>query len=196
MSDGPADEPPGSHAPRETPRETSPACRWTSSEGILLQAQRVLLHEESEAFARRERAVEDIGDAEEDRILEVLPVALHAVVDELLQRARRRHPLGDLRHRVEDLVDRLALADAVADHPIARERPKQVPKVSPTPERPKTVEDSPPVLVTSRRISPHPRVTSAAIAFVPSPRPSLIPAAIAMTFFTAPPISTPITSGV
>ena len=44
-----------------------------------------------------------------------------------------------------------------------RERgPKHVPKVSPTPERPKTVDDSPPRVTTNLRISPHPRVTRAA----------------------------------
>ena len=74
--------------------------------------------------------------------------------------------------------------------------PKHVPKVSPTPERPKTVDGSPPIITTTRRISEHPRVTSAAIAFVPRPSPSQRPAAIAMTFLIAPPTSTPITSGV
>ena len=62
--------------------------------------------------------------------------------------------------------------------------------------RPRTVDDSPPSVATRRRISPQPRVTSAAMAFVPKPKPSLMPAAMAITFFTAPPTSTPITSGV
>ncbi len=43
-------------------------------------------------------------------------------------------------------------------------------------------------------ISARPRVTSAAWALGPSPMPSTTPAAMAITFFNAPPISTPTTS--
>ena len=46
----------------------------------------------------------------------------------------------------------------------------------------------------SRANSLKPRVVSAASADAPSLRPSTIPAAIASTFFAAPPISTPRTS--
>jgi hypothetical protein len=42
--------------------------------------------------------------------------------------------------------------------------------------------------------SAKPRVTSAAVALAPSLRPCEMPAAIARTFFAAPPISTPRTS--
>ena len=45
-----------------------------------------------------------------------------------------------------------------------------------------------------RAVSARPRVMSAARALWPKPRPSLTPVAIASTFFTAPPISTPIKS--
>jgi hypothetical protein len=41
-------------------------------------------------------------------------------------------------------------------------------------------------------ISARPRVISAARAFNPNPSPSHMPVAIAITFFTAPPISTPV----
>mmetsp|Transcript_24924 Transcript_24924/g.58478 ORF Transcript_24924/g.58478 Transcript_24924/m.58478 type:complete len:235 (+) Transcript_24924:149-853(+) len=72
--------------------------------------------------------------------------------------------------------------------------PKQVPKVSPTPDSPAIVLDFAPNVKPNRLISLHPRVTSPLIALVPSPRPSHIPAPRAITFFTAPPISTPMTS--
>src|SRR3569832_1559580 len=52
----------------------------------------------------------------------------------------------------------------------------------------------PPIATPSRMISARPRVTSAARALAPKPRPSAMPAAIASTFLTAPPTSTPITS--
>mmetsp|Transcript_18161 Transcript_18161/g.45766 ORF Transcript_18161/g.45766 Transcript_18161/m.45766 type:complete len:212 (-) Transcript_18161:521-1156(-) len=78
---------------------------------------------------------------------------------------------------------------------LLRERgPKQVPKVSPTPESPIRVDRLPPTAFATIVISRHPRVTSADIAFVPRPSPSHMPAAMAMTFLTAPPISTPMTS--
>mmetsp|Transcript_108537 Transcript_108537/g.315681 ORF Transcript_108537/g.315681 Transcript_108537/m.315681 type:complete len:243 (-) Transcript_108537:428-1156(-) len=72
--------------------------------------------------------------------------------------------------------------------------PKHVKKVSPQPERPERVLDRPPKNVETLRISTSPRVTSAASAFDPSPSPSLMPAASASTFLTAPPTSTPTTS--
>ena len=46
----------------------------------------------------------------------------------------------------------------------------------------------------SRAISARPRVTSAAFALSPSPRPSTPPAASAITFFAAAQSSTPTTS--
>ena len=52
----------------------------------------------------------------------------------------------------------------------------------------------PPTAFTRRIISAKPRVIKAARAFIPNPKPSPIPAAIANTFFTAPPSSTPIKS--
>mmetsp|Transcript_87569 Transcript_87569/g.175186 ORF Transcript_87569/g.175186 Transcript_87569/m.175186 type:complete len:200 (+) Transcript_87569:345-944(+) len=76
-----------------------------------------------------------------------------------------------------------------------RERgPKHVPNVSPTPDRPDSVDARPPSEIEILLISTQPRVTRAAIAFVPRPSPSLIPAARAMTFLTAPPTSRPMTS--
>jgi hypothetical protein len=48
--------------------------------------------------------------------------------------------------------------------------------------------------VPSRVTSARPRVISAARAFRPNPSPSQMPVAMAITFLTAPPISTPITS--
>mmetsp|Transcript_13021 Transcript_13021/g.18970 ORF Transcript_13021/g.18970 Transcript_13021/m.18970 type:complete len:240 (-) Transcript_13021:583-1302(-) len=76
-----------------------------------------------------------------------------------------------------------------------RERgPKHVPNVSPTPESPPMVVGLAPSVKPNLLISAQPLVTNPLMAFVPRPNPSHIPAANAMTFFTAPPISTPATS--
>mmetsp|Transcript_7873 Transcript_7873/g.20826 ORF Transcript_7873/g.20826 Transcript_7873/m.20826 type:complete len:215 (-) Transcript_7873:612-1256(-) len=72
--------------------------------------------------------------------------------------------------------------------------PKHVRNASPTPERPDSVTGCPPRSTATRRISEQPRVTSAATALVPRPRPSHSPAAMAITFFTAPATSSPTTS--
>src|SRR5436190_9652444 len=65
---------------------------------------------------------------------------------------------------------------------------------SPSPESPARVSVRAPQARPSRASSLKPRVVSAASAEAPSLRPSTIPAAIASTFFAAPPISTPRTS--
>mmetsp|Transcript_28201 Transcript_28201/g.66145 ORF Transcript_28201/g.66145 Transcript_28201/m.66145 type:complete len:260 (-) Transcript_28201:159-938(-) len=72
--------------------------------------------------------------------------------------------------------------------------PKQVPNVSPTPDKPAMVLGRAPRDRPSLLISAHPLVTRPDMALVPSSSPSHIPAARAITFFTAPPTSTPITS--
>ena len=72
--------------------------------------------------------------------------------------------------------------------------PVQVSTRSPRPLRPASVSRRPPAAQASRVISARPRVISAASALCPSPSPSTTPAAIAMMFFSAPPISTPTTS--
>mmetsp|Transcript_44516 Transcript_44516/g.110804 ORF Transcript_44516/g.110804 Transcript_44516/m.110804 type:complete len:200 (+) Transcript_44516:77-676(+) len=76
-----------------------------------------------------------------------------------------------------------------------RERgPKQVPNRSPAPDKPEKVDALAPIFLPNRRISIAPDVTMPLIALVPRSSPSHIPAAMARTFLTAPPISTPITS--
>ncbi len=65
--------------------------------------------------------------------------------------------------------------------------PKQVPKVSPTPLSPMRVEGRAPMYSARRWTSLQPLVTTAAAAFMPRPRPSHMPAAMAITFLTAPP---------
>src|SRR5438094_4856106 len=65
---------------------------------------------------------------------------------------------------------------------------------SPMPASPANVAGSAPSATPRRVISASPRVTSAALVLYPIPRPSRIPAASAMTFLSAPPSSTPITS--
>ncbi len=65
---------------------------------------------------------------------------------------------------------------------------------SPSPLRPKNVSRRAPMAMPRRVISASPRVSSAALALSPKPRPSQRPAAMAMTFLTAAPISTPTVS--
>src|SRR5882672_1483399 len=65
---------------------------------------------------------------------------------------------------------------------------------SPRPARPANVIGCAPSATPSRVISARPRVINAARVLKPSPSPSRMPAARAMTFFSAPPNSTPITS--
>ena len=62
---------------------------------------------------------------------------------------------------------------------------------SPRPDRPMKVSGLAPSAKPRRVISARPRVTSAARAFKPKSRPSHSPVAIASTFLTAPPTSTP-----
>ena len=70
----------------------------------------------------------------------------------------------------------------------------QVAMVSPRPASPANVPGLPPMATPRRVISATPRLITMARVLSPVPRPSAIPAAIATTFFRAPPTSTPITS--
>mmetsp|Transcript_12259 Transcript_12259/g.23080 ORF Transcript_12259/g.23080 Transcript_12259/m.23080 type:complete len:337 (+) Transcript_12259:1593-2603(+) len=72
--------------------------------------------------------------------------------------------------------------------------PRHVSIRSPMPARPFMVCSWPPMATASRFISLQPRVTSRATAFTPRPKPSATPARIAITFLSAPPTWTPITS--
>ena len=65
---------------------------------------------------------------------------------------------------------------------------------SPRPDSPAMVSLRAPQARPSRTSSVKPRVVSAACAEAPNFLPNTIPAAIASTFFAAPPISTPRTS--
>src|SRR5690606_22877196 len=65
---------------------------------------------------------------------------------------------------------------------------------SPRPESPVTVAPSPPWAATKRDSSASPREISAARAESPSSAPSMMPQAIASTFFSAPPSCTPMRS--
>ena len=66
---------------------------------------------------------------------------------------------------------------------------------SPMPLSPAKVRASAPMATPNRAISAKPRVISAAFALSPNPMPSPMPAAIAITFFSDPPSSTPTISG-
>jgi hypothetical protein len=68
---------------------------------------------------------------------------------------------------------------------------KQVTTRSPSPLNPAKVSACAPHAIPSRLISASARVTNAALLLSPSPTPSPTPAAIAITFFNAPPNSTP-----
>ena len=68
---------------------------------------------------------------------------------------------------------------------------EQVSVRSPSPARPLTVSRAPPRASARRLISARPRVISAARVLAPKPTPWAMPQAMAMTFFTAPPTSTP-----
>ena len=70
----------------------------------------------------------------------------------------------------------------------------QVTIKSPIPESPANVSAFPPIAIPNLDISVIPLVISAALVLSPKPRPSDIPAANAIIFFNAAPISTPITS--
>ena len=65
---------------------------------------------------------------------------------------------------------------------------------SPIPANPKKVFDLAPSFFPNNDISFKPRVISAAFVLSPYPAPSQNPAAIAITFFADPPISTPLIS--
>ena len=62
------------------------------------------------------------------------------------------------------------------------------------PASPLKVIGSPPMAMPSRLSSASPRVITAARVLSPVPRPSAMPEAIAMTFFSAPATSQPMTS--
>src|SRR4051812_25642133 len=81
--------------------------------------------------------------------------------------------------------------------PTARFRlrdPVHVNTRSPSPASPANVLCSAPSAIPRGVIPARPRVMSAALALKPSPNPPAIPVATAITFFSAPPSSTPITS--
>ena len=106
--------------------------------------------------------------------------------------ARRVDAFGDMAELGEDR--RQAAGRARAPSPTRRLRdrlPVQVSTRSPRPARPISVSRRPPSAADSRPHSARPRVMSAARALSPKPSPSLAPAAIASTFFIAPPTSTP-----
>ena len=71
----------------------------------------------------------------------------------------------------------------------------QVATRSPIPASPAKVCWSAPSAAPSRVISARPRVISVARVLSPQPMPTAMPTPSAMTFFTAPPSSQPITSG-
>jgi hypothetical protein len=70
----------------------------------------------------------------------------------------------------------------------------QVAMRSPIPARPAKVVGLAPMATPSRASSARPRDITAARVLSPTPRPSPMPAAMAMTFLSAPPISQPMTS--
>ena len=72
---------------------------------------------------------------------------------------------------------------------------QQVTIRSPIPESPAKVSSLPPSFIPSLPISEIPLVIRAAFALSPSPKPSITPAARAITFLSEPPSSIPMISG-
>ena len=105
--------------------------------------------------------------------------------------ARRGDAFGDMAQLGEDRRQRLPCASASPTRRLRDRSPVQVSTRSPRPARPISVSRLPPSAADSRPVSARPRVISAARALWPKPRPSHAPAAMASTFLTAPPISTP-----
>src|SRR6266566_4185890 len=115
----------------------------------------------------------------------------HAVfARQLISRRRGRIAFGHRDHARRDVPRPLA-----PPNPRLRLwREKQVTIKSPRPLKPVKVSGNAPQATPRRRISAIARVTSAALELSPKPSPSPMPAAMAMTFFNAPPSSTPGTS--
>ena len=178
------------------------------------------VHQLPDAFLRRQRPGQNILDRVDDGERPFALVRPVGLLDELHQGKGRRVAFGDLRvgwvggwvrwvgGRVNDnnncqptsvMESRMSWIASPFPTRSPKERlrdrgPKHVPKVSPTPLRPVSVEGRAPKNKASFCTSLTPRVTTAAAAFMPSPRPEHMPAAMAMTFLTAPPTSTPMTS--
>ena len=72
--------------------------------------------------------------------------------------------------------------------------PLQVNDISPIPARPNAVWGLPPNFLINDDVSDIPLVIRAAFALSPRPRPWIIPAPIAIIFFTAPAIEAPFIS--
>lgn len=92
---------------------------------------------------------------------------------------------------VETLVAALAFAGCTPSDMLRDVMEEQVSVRSPAPERPVTVSLLPPRASARNFISSMPRAINAARVFSAKPAPVIIPQAIAITFLTAPPISTP-----
>ena len=129
-----------------------------------------------------ELAVEHRRDRGRDRHLDAL------LVRKLDQRAGGERAFGELALR------RAAFAERDAEREVARLRRRagedEVAEPGQAGERLAARAEPRP----KRASSAKPRVVSAAVALAPSLRPCTMPAAIASTFFAAPPISTPRTS--
>jgi hypothetical protein len=106
----------------------------------------------------------------------------------------RTHALGDLLQPGQNLLDLPAAPDPEPTRRLRDRSPVQVSTRSPTPDSPRKVTGFAPKATPSRVISASPRVISAARELSPDSMPSATPTAIAMTFLSAPPSSTPTTS--
>jgi len=99
------------------------------------------------------------------------------------------HPLGNHAVHVSDNLRQCSPSAKFNANSRLRERPPvQVRTRSPKPAKPAIVSARPPQATTRRVISARPRVINAATELCPKPRPSQIPAAIATTFLSAPPV--------
>ena len=147
-------------------------------------------HQVGHRVAGRLAVEEDLVDLVRDRHLDAALLGL--VVDA----PGGGDPFGDVDHAREHGAGRLAPADPLADGAVAAVRAvagrDQVADAGQAGERRRLR----PRLTANRVISTRPRVSKAALALSPKPRPSQIPAAIPRMFFKAPASSTPSGVGV
>ena len=141
-----------------------------------------------EALLRRASVVDDGVDLARGGHLDFV------LVGQLHDRPAGLDALRDLLHRLDDLVDRLALGQPLPDGAVAAERADAGgEKVSDSAQASEGL-GCPPIATPSRVISAIARHITSARVLSPLCRPAAIPAAIANTFLSAPAISAPTTS--
>ena len=145
-------------------------------------------HEDVDGLGRRAAAVEHGRHLGRDRQFDAMTGA------ERQRRAGRAYAFGDHAHAAEDLLERAAAAELEADVPVAAEiagrGQDEVAEAAQSGQRLAPAAFG----VREPRNLDQPARDERGHGVVPKPSPSTTPDAIAITFFIAPPISTPGTS--